>query len=300
MESRSEGFALVLMTACISGISIFINKFGVSASNPYMFTTIKNAVVTLLFLSLVLLTKERKKLKTLSRAQWKNLLAIGCIGGSVPFLLFFKGLSLTSSAQAGFIHKTLFIYATLLSILFLKEKVSRAKLLSSLALLGGLSLLIGIPAPLGEGDFLVLAATLLWAGENVLSRHALKSIPASIVVLGRMGFGLLILVPFVLLTGSAGTLSFSPEALAWTGVTSLFLFGYVFTYYHGLKRIQVSEATSVLLLGSALTTLLNAVFITGALSLNALSGILLLVFGAGLTLGLHKVVIRCVSPLKAR
>lgn len=296
MDSRSEGFLLVLITALISGVSIFINKFGVSVSGPYLFTTIKNAAVALIFLFLILSTKEHRKLKTLSGKQWKNLLAIGFVGGSVPFLLFFKGLSLTSAAQAGFIHKTLFIYASILSIIFLKEKVGRGIVISSSVLLSGLFLLSGLPSSFGEGDALVLAATLFWAAENVLSKNALKSIPPNIVVFGRMAFGLLILVPFTLVSGD-WSLSLNPETIAWTAITSVFLFGYTLTYYHGLRRINVSEATSLLLLGSAITTTLDAMFVNNTISASALSGVFFLILGV---LWINRGTQKCVYPLRAQ
>jgi len=103
-----KGLILVLTTAIISGISIFINKYSVSVINPYIFTFLKNAVVALMLSGLILLIKDWKILKFLTKKQWLLLLLIGLIGGSIPFLLFFKGLSLVSAAQGSFIHKTIF------------------------------------------------------------------------------------------------------------------------------------------------------------------------------------------------
>jgi len=44
------------------------------------------------------------------------------IVGELPFVLFFNGLAQTTGAKAGFIHKTLFIYVSLMALYFLKER----------------------------------------------------------------------------------------------------------------------------------------------------------------------------------
>ena len=98
---------LIFLTAIISGFSIFINKFGVSMGNPYVFTFLKNSAVFVFLFSLILLFNEFKHFKKLKKQDWMKLITIGLVGGSIPFLLFFKGLSLITSAKGAFIHKTI-------------------------------------------------------------------------------------------------------------------------------------------------------------------------------------------------
>ena len=120
-----KGYLLVFFTAIISGFSIFINRFGVMVVNPYIFTFLKNASVAIFLLSVLLLLKDWKILKKINKKQWMLLILIGLIGGSIPFLLFFKGLSLTTGANGSFLHKTMFIYVALLAFVFLKEKIDK-------------------------------------------------------------------------------------------------------------------------------------------------------------------------------
>ena len=105
-----KGTILVLTTAVISGFSIFINKFGVKEFDPYLFTWLKNSFVALFLLGLIIGVREVEELKRLQRKDWLLLSAIGLVGGAIPFLLFFKGLSLTTGANASFVHKTMFVY----------------------------------------------------------------------------------------------------------------------------------------------------------------------------------------------
>ncbi|MDP1710479.1 MAG: EamA family transporter, partial [candidate division WWE3 bacterium] len=93
--NEKKGLLLVLGTAVISGFSIFINKFGVKEFDPYLFTWVKNTFVALMILGIALGSGEINALRKISPRQLLLLLAIGLLGGAVPFLLFFKGLSLT-------------------------------------------------------------------------------------------------------------------------------------------------------------------------------------------------------------
>jgi len=275
--NKNKGLLLVLSTAVISGISVFINKFGVIVVNPYIFTGLKNIIVALLIVTWLLMMKDWKILKKLQKNQWLMLLGIGLIGGSVPFLLFFKGLSITSGVQAAFIHKTMFIYIIVLAAVFLKEKISRNFLIAGLGLfLANILLLKSVQSNFTWGDLLILSATLFWALENVLSKYLLRDLSARIVIWGRMFFGSFFIILFWLFTGQAHLInSLNLEQIGWVMITSVFLFGYVAAWYHGLKYIKVSEAAVVLLLASPITTFLSLIFLNQALLINQFFGIIL-------------------------
>ena len=277
---ETKGLFLVFLTAIISGFSIFINQFGVSVINPYIFTGLKNITVAILISSLLLLMKDRRRLKGLSKKCWTLLFLIGLMGGSIPFLLFFKGLSLTTSAQGAFIHKTMFIYVMVLAGLFLKEKIGKKLLFGSLLLLlGNAFLLKFIPHSLGRGDLLILLATLFWALENVISKYTLKKLPSRIVIWGRMFFGSIFILIFLTITGQihlVGTLNINQ--ISWVLVTGIILLSYVVTWYTGLKYISVSVATSILLLGASITSLLSFIQ-TGVVDPREILGVVLVIGG---------------------
>ena len=276
-----KGLLLVFLTAIISGFAIFINKFGVAGINSSIFAFSKNLVVALLLFSLLLLYKKKDELKKLSRRQWASLAAVGLIGGSVPFLLFFKGLQMTSSATGAFIHKTMFIYIAILAVIFLKEKLNKTIFVAAALLLAGNFLLLGISTfSVDTGTALILLATLFWAVENVISKHLLKNLSGNTVAFGRMFFGSLFILIFLIATGQAPLLTaITQKQLLWILLSSAILLGYVTTWYNGLKNVRVSVAASVLLLGSPITTLLSFAFAGEVLLLQEVIGILLIASG---------------------
>ncbi|MBS3119448.1 DMT family transporter [Candidatus Woesearchaeota archaeon] len=287
MENR-RGVALVLGTALISGVSIFLNKYAVSGFDASVFTFLKNLAVALLLLALMLAAKDYKPVARLTRRQWLKLMLIGLIGGSLPFLLFFNGLALTTASTAGFIHKTMFVWIALFSFVFVKEKLNKTMLAAAALLLAGNFLLLQMTGiTLSLGAFLIFLATLLWAVEILLSKSLLnvKNVSGRIVAAGRMGFGALFLLAYVSISGKASPVfSYTPGQWLWIALTSFLLLGYVLTFYTGLKTVSPVTASIILLLGSPVTTLLNAAFSGSAITLQQLFGIALLTVAVALAI----------------
>lgn len=276
---KKKGLLLIFFTALVSGFSIFINKFGVSGINSNIFTFAKNIIVAVFLFSILIFFNNFKDIKKLTKKQWSLLIVIGLIGGSIPFLLFFKGLQLTSGATAAFIHKTMFIYVAIFAIIFLKEKLKRAIVIPAILLLGGNFLLLKFTFDFFNiGVLLILSATLFWAAENTISKHALKQLKGNIVAFGRMFFGSLFILIYLILNKEIFLIaSLTLSQLQWILLTSVFLLLYVTLWYNGLKYVKVTTATSILLLGSPITSLLNYFFLGVILTINQIIGILLII-----------------------
>lgn len=160
-KQGKQGLFLVFLTALISGFSIFINKFGVAGMNPFVFTGMKNLIVGIILVSAMILAWKVKEIKSLKKEYWSRLVLIGIIGGGVPFMLFFKGLQLTSAVQAAFLHKIMFVFVAFGAVLFLKERISKLYFVGALMLLVGLALVTGINDwAFGMGDVLIMLAVL--------------------------------------------------------------------------------------------------------------------------------------------
>ncbi len=260
----AKGSCLALITALISGVSIYVNSFGVKqVPDPFMFTTAKNLLVALALAGLALLPVTVGELGRLSRRQWAWLAALGLVGGSVPFLLFFYGLKEATAPTAALVHKTLFIWVAVLAVPLLGERVGRLQVVALAALAVGNLVLLGYPYRwgFGRGELLVLAATLCWAVEAVIARRVLQGLSARAGALGRMGFGSLIMLGFILASGRWETLAtMTGPQWGWVVITSVLLLGYVSGYYAALKHAPATLVSSVLVVGSVVTSLLHAAF----------------------------------------
>ncbi|MEK6968515.1 MAG: DMT family transporter [Nanoarchaeota archaeon] len=277
---KKNGLLLVLITAVVSGFSIFLNSFAVKGFDSSIFTFSKNLVVAILLLAVVIGAGQLKLLKHLKGKQWTQLAAIGLIGGSIPFLLFFKGLQMTSGQTGSFIHKTMFIFVAVFALFFLKEKITKGIFIGALLLIAGNFLMLRPQFSFSSGYLLVLAATLLWAAESVYSKHVLKELPGNIVAFGRMFFGSIFILAFLVVTGkTAITWSMSPAQYGWIGLSSVLLLVYVTSFYNGLRQVSVTTATCILSLGAPITTMLSWAFSGVQVTLFDAVGILLITAG---------------------
>jgi drug/metabolite transporter (DMT)-like permease len=282
MTNHKKGLLLVTGTAVISGISIFINSYSVKMVAPAPFTFLKNSIVAIALVGIILALGQIKKLKKLDKNQWFYLLVIGFVGGFVPFLLFFNGLSQISGATGSFLHKTMFVFVAILAPFFLKEKNHRFFLpAAALLLIGNFLLLKTDFSTFGIGHLLVIAATILWALENVISKQTLQNMDGTVLAAGRMFFGSIFLLTYLIITNQIQpVLSMTGEQWLWTAIPTALLLGYVLTWYNGLKFVPATIATSILLLGAPITLLLDTAILQKPVVINQWLGLISTLTGA--------------------
>ncbi len=285
------GILLVLLTALISGVSNFVNAWAVQGTNTDAFITVRNAAVALLLVPLALLVGRGERHR-LSRRDWVRLLAIGLIGGAIPFLLFFRGVQMAASAggaaSATFGYRTLFLMATVLAVVFLKERLSPRLALAAVLLLAGNALLLSLTGPIWtDGTGLVLLATAMWACEYTLSKHTLRDLPSGTVALGRMGFGGMFLFAYLGASGQLGAIAgLSGAQWQWMALSAILLVGFVGTWYAGLKHVDLSVATATLLLAFPITWALDVLFRGRTFTSAQAAGVVALVAGVVFAIGL--------------
>lgn len=272
--------ALALGTALISGVSNFVAKIGMTVvKDPILFTTLKNGAVALLLIGALIVYRRWRELRGLSKRQWTQLVAIGLIGGSVPFALYFTGLTHTSAINASLIHKSLFLWVAVLAVPLLKERMRGWQWLG-VALVALANVFVGgfKGFKMNTGELMILGATLLWAVENVIAKVALKNISSLTVASARMVIGSLALIAVVAQRGGgAAAAHLTTRQFDWLMLSSLLLFGYVVTWYAALKRAPATYVATLLVPATLVTNILSAIFVTHAFSLvQFLNGFLLI------------------------
>ncbi|MFA6981503.1 MAG: DMT family transporter [Patescibacteria group bacterium] len=286
-KSPNKGIYYALATALISGVSIFLNKYAVDAVKPPLyFTAIKNLSVGFLIAAGILSTGKWKELKTLKKKELLYLLSVGVIGGSIPFYLYFTGLSQIPAINGALIHKTLVFWVAIMALPFLKERMPKAQILGVFLLFAGNVTIGGFKGfQFSKGELLVVSATILWAGENILAKKVLSFVPSDIVTLFRMGLGSLILVMASLLAipnTVSKTLTLEPTQILWVLITAVLLLGYVLSWYKALALAPATTVASVLVSSTLVTNVLSAVFVTHTWNIALTAKELLMLVGVAI------------------
>ena len=253
----NKGIKFAFLMALISGAANFFNKEIISAGiDPVLLTALKNAVPGILFLILAL--PLAPQLKNLKKGDWLKLFFIGVIGGFIPFILFFKGLALTSAAAGSFIHKTMFLWVAILAWATLKEKLNRWQIFALAIMALGLAAMIKFTPHFGRGEMMIFGATLLWALETVFIKQLIKNIDYRLLGAARMALGSVFIFIFAGFTGKLSLVT-KLQPTDWLAIifVGTILSGYVYFWYRSLALIPATVTSSILTLAFPITLLLS-------------------------------------------
>lgn len=257
----NKGITFAFATAIISGLSIFYSKIAVATIPPLILTTSRNTYVAVLFVLFFLFTGKISEIKKLKKSEIFKLALIGVVGGSIPFYLFFTGLKIIGAQEANLIHKSLFMWVTLLGFFFLQEKPNLKYIVGFVLVIVATYFVSPFELNWQNGSLMVLAATLLWSIENMIAKKVLPTVSSEIVGLARMGIGSIVLLGLTFSTGAGGKLlSLDSTALTVIAVGGTLLFGYVYCWYKALKFAPASLVTLILTFSVAVGTILNGAF----------------------------------------
>lgn len=271
MTTRATGVAIAFVTAVVSGVSVYVNSKGVSHfDDATVYTTAKNAIAGLLLVALALpilmsrpTAEGKRHARPETRREWLGLGAIACIGGSVPFVLFFEGLSRATATQAAFVHKTLVVWAAILAVAILKERIGWPHIAAIVLVVAGQAWMLsgGLgTVTFGGGEAMLLVATLLWAVEVIIAKVLLGTLDTRTLAAARMGLGTVVLVAWLAVTARLGDLfGLGSDQWVWAIATGLLLTAYVATWYAALARAQAVDVTAVLVLGAVVTAVIARV-----------------------------------------
>lgn len=252
-ENLLKGIKFALLAAVISGLANFLNKeIIISGINPVSLTAIKSGLAGL---ALVILAFPLLKAQKLQKADWFKFIIIAIVGGSVPFILFFKGLALSTAIKGSFIHKTLFIWVALWSLVFLKEKFNRYQIAALIIIILSVFLAAGFKLfSWGRGEVMILIATLFWSTEILVVKKFMKNIDFRLLAAGRMALGALIIFGYGLFTNNFSDI-YKTAFTDWAKIliVSAFLFAYVLTWYKALSLAPANLITSILTLAFPVT-----------------------------------------------
>lgn len=283
-RSTRSGMAYAIGAAVVSGFAVFTNGLAIRRfDDATVYTTAKNLIAGALLIT-ALAARQRSTDRPgarLAPATAPRLAIVALIGGSIPFVLFFEGLSRATSTNAAFIHKTLVIWVAIGAGVVLRERLTVVHVAAiGVVLAGHLVVTGGSPTSLGAGELMILAATLLWAVEVVVVKQTLSTVPSHVAAVGRMAGGSLLLLAWLGVRGDVGALlSMSTRQWAWLTLTGATLSVFVVTWYAALSLAPAVDVTAILVLGAVITGLLNTGFRDVPLTVDSY-GYVLLALGA--------------------
>lgn len=267
-DTESKGTLAVLTATFLSGLNVYLLRIGTAFIPQISFVSVALTIAGFMLLTAsIILGKGPAILR--GRNHIAKFLWIGVIGTSVPVVMIAYGVSL-STVSNSFLLQTEFIYSMLLSYMLLRERITGEQiLLTVLSFLGVVLILTdGVIKTINIGDILFLASPLFYQLAHVVAKGVLRKVDPLVVVMYRLLIGglTLLLISVVLGHDPSSEISSSSQAISVTFYTSLSFSLANSLWYYGVKHINLSKATSIMIAYPFVSAFLAVFMIGEALS----------------------------------
>ena len=295
MQRIGVTYIKLVATMFFWGGTFVAGKWAVGEAPPFFLAFLRFAIASAVLWALVA-RRGRGSGERVPRpeggAQWAGLFSLGLTGVFLYNFVFLTGLSWTSATNGSLIVALNPLLTTVLSALWLKERVrpfQAAGLL--LALLG-----VGVVVTNGSlevlqrltfnpGDLLMLGAPLAWALYTIFGKKVLAWFAPLPATAYAALFGTLLLLPAAALEGSLLTGATRLSAYGWMSVLQLALLGTVVGFvwwYDGVAELGAARASVFVNLVPVFGVLLSALILSERLTVSQLAGGILVVVGVAI------------------
>lgn len=270
-------FALSL----IWGTSFFWIKIGLQEVEPITLVFFRVSFATLGLIVFYLLTRKRYPLKF-----WWLYLFLGFFNVALPFILITWSETRISSGMASVMNSTQPLATALIAAIFIKEeRLTPQRVLGLLVGFSGVLMLMsdrlsgGLNGQL-LGILAMTVAVLSYGSSSVFARLNNKGVSAESQALGQMSFGLLFIIPSMLVAESPFVLPKLPIsyfAFAWLGILGSFIASIL--WYKLLNEIGPSRVSMTTYLLPLIGISLGALVLHETIGWRLLAGGILVILG---------------------
>lgn len=281
----NRGRIALILTAIIWGSALVVTKSLLQEIGPF------TAAVLRFFIAWVILAPFAfRQGYRLSLAVRPAFLLFGLTGIALYIAMTNLGLVYTAASSAALVQASTPAVTTFLSVLLLKERVSRMQLLGIGLSIVGLLLVTGISmnragsAPL-LGNLFVFGGVLVWAVYTVQGKKLVSTFPWLVITTASISAGMLFLLPFAIgelwLQGLPHLRADGLLQLLYLGAASSAL-GYALWNY-GLRFLDASEAAPYINLIPVVGLLLSVLLLHEPVNAIQVAGGALTLFGVWLS-----------------
>jgi len=276
---------LLLVLSAIWGASFVFIKLGVDAFEPSVVAFGRLALGSVFLIALL---PGRGGLAPL-RGRLRPVIVLAALNNAIPFwLLGFAETRLDAGLTAVIQAAAPIFTVVLASRIDATQRVAGPRLLGVGVGFVGVVLLVGVQSG-GEliAALAVLGVALCYAASVLFAGVTMRGMPPLQVSLGQLFFASLLLAPFAVLQRPGS----SPPAKAWLAVVALGILstGIAYLLYFALiASAGASRAILVTYLVPAFALVYGAVFLDEAVTVVAVSGLVLVLAGTALATGLAR------------
>lgn len=276
----NKGMAAMAVAIITTAACILINKVGLGVVPPLMFAVWRTVFVVLGLFVILGAMNLGKSVFMIKLKNLKYMVLSGITGGYIGYLGVFYGQNLTSATNAGFLLRLTPLFAIILAVIILKEKLKISYLVSTcIMIIGTYFLITGGKVLFLTGDFVLILTAFFQGLSDIYAKKALYKLHPILASFWRnlFAFAPLLLTLFVL--------GFEvPDLQQWVWIlasgSSLIIFWIAWHYV--LKDWGVSKASFWSQLSPIFVSAGAFLFLGESLTLVQLAGGIIVLVGAAL------------------
>jgi drug/metabolite transporter (DMT)-like permease len=254
------GYMFAALNAVISGVAIFVNTYGVKLfTDSTLYTAMKNGVAgVVLLVPVVFFGTQRAEIRRLRGRQWGLLILLALIGGSLPYVLTFRGFQLSTPTTNSLLSHLNFVFVAILAAVFLRERAGWLVWVALGVLVVGASWGLNLHAvSLNEGGWLILASTVFFAIASIMMKAMLKELSPALIMSAKMSLGSLLIFGYVGATGHLGQITeLNGQQWLFVLATGVILLAFTVTAVLALNYCSATAATAIPAAAPIITTML--------------------------------------------
>lgn len=246
ISREKTGELLILGETLIYSLFPIIIAYSTKIMPPILFAGMSTLMASITLFIFILIRKNLKSLIDLKAIKYTLGVTLFII--IIPSILIFTGSSKTSGINTTMLLQMEILFTFIIFGLFKIEKITLKKIIGSLIILIGTTLILyNGNANINTGDLLIIAGTFFYPIGNIFAKKALEISPPSTILFIRSLLGGIILICLSLIFENQNN-TLEKISIYWP----LILLNGIFIYhiskilwYEGIKRIDISKAIPI-------------------------------------------------------
>ena len=289
MKNKTYIYLILILVSFIWASSFIVVKTATEEIDPIDLGFLRFIVATpILFLILI----YQKKDLHLPKKEIPSLLILGLTGVTLLYLLQYIGIVYTNASTSSVLINTNVIFIAILSVIFLKEKISIKRISGILLSFIGVCVVIfsnistenfNLNNVFFIGSILVLLSAFCWAIYSIVGKRLLEKYDAIVITSYAFIIGTLFYIPLVINDIHINIQNYSMNIFIY--ILYLAIFSSVFSYigwYYSLKVTEASKAAVFLNL-IPMFAITMSLFLGEKIKIIFILGAIFIIYGVYLT-----------------
>jgi len=278
MDNEQKGVLLSILSSVFLGLNVIFGKLLSDVVNAETTLVLWFMFASILYITYFVFSGKRKSFETIIK-NWRQIIKIGILS-TFGSLLWIYGIMYAGPNNVSFIFQFNIIFATLLGVIFLKERFKKIEIFGILlAIIGVFVLTYNNSETSLIAISFILTSAFFYSISNFLSKNYVKKINPVTLSGGRAIFIFLLISIYALVSGKF-QLSISPVAFEYAllaAISGAFL-GFTL-FYKALEKIKMTKCIVLRTVEPFLTIIFSFLILSIIPTVNQLLGGFLIIIG---------------------